>query len=212
MVPDLPELHSAKRTPSLKGKRNSGLALRDRRPLWHPASAGRAHFDTRGQLAVPRRRLRAGAVTRSLGPSLPPPLVERLAQRDPAARLGVALPFVTVDGAGYPHPMLLSYLEVGARDARGARHAPRAGLTTPSALSARRDAAHRAWARRMASAAGAARAAATPAPGRARPSPRPRSPARRATPSRAPSCRPASWRPRAADRAAPRARRRRTRR
>src|SRR2546427_3405060 len=70
MVPDLPELHDAKRTPSLKGKQNSGLALRDRRPLWHPASAGRAHFDTRGQLAVPRRRLRAGAVTRSLGPSL----------------------------------------------------------------------------------------------------------------------------------------------
>jgi len=57
-------------------------------------------------------------VTRSLGPSLPPPLVERLAQRDPAARLGVALPFVTVDGAGHPHPMLLSYLEVRAYDAR----------------------------------------------------------------------------------------------
>jgi len=50
MVPDLPELHGAKRTPSVKGKQNSGLALRDRRPLWHPASAGRAHFDTRGQL------------------------------------------------------------------------------------------------------------------------------------------------------------------
>ena len=57
-------------------------------------------------------------MTRSLGPSLPPPLVERLAQRDPAARLGVALPFVTVDGAGHPHPMLLSYLEVRAYDAR----------------------------------------------------------------------------------------------
>lgn len=56
-------------------------------------------------------------MTRSLGPSLPPPLVERLAQRDPAARLGVALPFVTVDGAGRPHPMLLSYLEVRAYDA-----------------------------------------------------------------------------------------------
>src|SRR3989442_15015413 len=118
MVPDLRDLHGPRRTPSLKGKQNSGLALRDRRPLWPPASAGRAHFDPRGQLAVPRRRLRAGAVTRSLGPSLPPPLVERLAQRDPAARLGVALPFVTVDGAGYPHPMLLSYLEVRAYDAR----------------------------------------------------------------------------------------------
>src|SRR5207244_5708914 len=118
MVSDLPGLRAAKQTPSLKGKQNSELALRDRRPLWHPASAGRAHFDTRGQLAVPHRRLRAGAVTRSLGPSLPPLLVERLAQRDPAARLGVALPFVTVDGAGHPHPMLLSYLEVRAYDAR----------------------------------------------------------------------------------------------
>jgi len=57
-------------------------------------------------------------VTRSLGASLPPLLVERLAQRDLAARLGVALPFVTVDGASHPHPMLLSYLEVRAYDAR----------------------------------------------------------------------------------------------
>src|SRR5207247_2558585 len=57
-------------------------------------------------------------MTRSLGPSLPPPLVERLAQRDPEARLGMALPFVTVDGNGRPHPMLLSYLEVRAYDAR----------------------------------------------------------------------------------------------
>ena len=50
MVPDLPGLHGAKRTPSLKGKQNCELTLRDRRPVWHPASAGRAHFDTRGQL------------------------------------------------------------------------------------------------------------------------------------------------------------------
>jgi hypothetical protein len=57
-------------------------------------------------------------MTRSLGPSLPPPIVERLAQRDPAARLGVALPFVTVGADGHPHPMLLSYLEVRAYDAR----------------------------------------------------------------------------------------------
>jgi len=57
-------------------------------------------------------------MTRSLGPSLPPALVERLAQRDPAARLGVALPFVTVDGHGRPHPMLLSYLELRAYDTR----------------------------------------------------------------------------------------------
>ena len=57
-------------------------------------------------------------MTRSLGVSLPSRLVERLGQRDPAAHLGVALPFVTVDGNGRPHPMLLSYLEVRAYDAR----------------------------------------------------------------------------------------------
>src|SRR5437867_9583088 len=57
-------------------------------------------------------------MTRSLGPSLPSQLVERLAQRDPGARLGVALPFVTVDGHGRPHPMLLSYLELRAYDTR----------------------------------------------------------------------------------------------
>jgi hypothetical protein len=56
-------------------------------------------------------------VTRSHGPSLTPALVERLSQRDLAARLGVGLPFVTVDDAGRPHPMLLSYLELRAYDA-----------------------------------------------------------------------------------------------
>jgi hypothetical protein len=56
-------------------------------------------------------------MTRSLGPALPPPLADRLSQRDLAARLGAVLPFVTVDEAGRPHPMLLSYLEVRAYDA-----------------------------------------------------------------------------------------------
>jgi hypothetical protein len=56
-------------------------------------------------------------VTRSHGPALTPALVERLAQRDLPARLGIALPFVTVDADGRPHPMLLSYLEVRAHDA-----------------------------------------------------------------------------------------------
>lgn len=56
-------------------------------------------------------------MTRSLGAALPPALVERLSQRDLARRLGVALPFVTVDRDGRPHPMLLSYLELRAYDA-----------------------------------------------------------------------------------------------
>lgn len=56
-------------------------------------------------------------MTRSRGPSLPPALVDRLSQRDLPRRLGVALPFVTVDPDGRPHPMLLSYLELRAYDA-----------------------------------------------------------------------------------------------
>jgi hypothetical protein len=56
-------------------------------------------------------------MTRSLGPSLTSELVERFSQRDLTHRLGVGLPFITVDAEGRPHPMLLSYLEVRAYDA-----------------------------------------------------------------------------------------------
>jgi len=56
-------------------------------------------------------------VTRSLGRALTPALVERFSQRDLPHRLGAALPFVTVDAEGRPHPMLLSYLELRAHDA-----------------------------------------------------------------------------------------------
>ncbi|MGH7391071.1 MAG: pyridoxamine 5'-phosphate oxidase family protein [Candidatus Rokuibacteriota bacterium] len=55
-------------------------------------------------------------MTRSRGPTLPSELVERFSQRDLEHRLGVALPFVTVDADGRPHPMLLSYLELRAYD------------------------------------------------------------------------------------------------
>ena len=55
-------------------------------------------------------------MTRSLGGALTPALVERFSQRDLARRLGTALPFVTVDPDGRPHPMLLSYLELRAYD------------------------------------------------------------------------------------------------
>lgn len=51
-------------------------------------------------------------MTRSLGSTLTAELVERFSQRDLPRRLGVGLPFVTVDPDGRPHPMLLSYLEV----------------------------------------------------------------------------------------------------
>jgi hypothetical protein len=56
-------------------------------------------------------------VSRSLGQRLPAALVERFSQRDLASRLGVAVPLVTVDREGRPHPMLLSYLELRAHDA-----------------------------------------------------------------------------------------------
>jgi hypothetical protein len=57
-------------------------------------------------------------MTRVIGPALSPALVERLSQRDLAQRLGVGLPFVTLDAEGRPHPMLVSYLELRAYDAR----------------------------------------------------------------------------------------------
>jgi hypothetical protein len=60
--------------------------------------------------------LQCARMSRSHGPRLPAALVERLSQRDLPARLGVALPFVTVDREGRPHAMLLSYLEVRAYD------------------------------------------------------------------------------------------------
>lgn len=53
-------------------------------------------------------------MSRSLGAVLPPALVERLSQREIERRLGVALPFVTIDQAGRPHAMVVSYLEVRA--------------------------------------------------------------------------------------------------
>ena len=56
-------------------------------------------------------------MTRSLGGALTPALVERLSQRDLPRRLGLVLPFVTVDADGRPHPMLVSYVEVRAYDA-----------------------------------------------------------------------------------------------
>jgi hypothetical protein len=57
---------------------------------------------------------------RSIGAALSPALVDRLSQRDLEGRLGVALPLVTLDGQGRPHPMLLSYLELRAYDGRTA--------------------------------------------------------------------------------------------
>lgn len=57
-------------------------------------------------------------MTRSVGAALSASLVGRLGQHDLEQRLGVALPLVTLDAVGRPHPMLVSYLEVRAYDGR----------------------------------------------------------------------------------------------
>ena len=57
-------------------------------------------------------------MTRLVAAGLSPALVERLSQRELDRRLGVGLPLVTLDAEGRPHPMLVSYLELRAYDAR----------------------------------------------------------------------------------------------
>ena len=57
-------------------------------------------------------------MSRRRGSELSPELVEQFSQRDLPARLGIVLPFVTLDAQGRPHPMLLSYLEIRAYDAK----------------------------------------------------------------------------------------------
>jgi Pyridoxamine 5'-phosphate oxidase len=56
-------------------------------------------------------------MTISRGPILPAALLARLSHGDLPEHLGKALPLITVDHQGRPHPMLLSYLEVRALDA-----------------------------------------------------------------------------------------------
>jgi len=60
-------------------------------------------------------------MSRSLGAALPAELLARLSQADLPSRLGRGLPFVTLDADGAPHPMLCSYLEWLAVDARTLR-------------------------------------------------------------------------------------------
>ena len=73
-------------------------------------------------------------MSRSLGAALPPELVRRLSQEDLPSLLGRALPLLTLDDQGRPHPMLCSYLELLAvgpgviRLAIGARNSTRRNL------------------------------------------------------------------------------------
>jgi flavin reductase (DIM6/NTAB) family NADH-FMN oxidoreductase RutF len=57
-------------------------------------------------------------MSRSLGSALPPGLVTRFSQTDLPSLLGRGLPFVTLAADGTLHPMLCSYLEWLAVDAR----------------------------------------------------------------------------------------------
>ena len=77
-------------------------------------------------------------MSRSLGPALPPPLLALLSQTDLDAHLGRALAFVTRDADDTPHPMLCSYLEWLAVDARTLRLAIAAGSRSARNLEARR--------------------------------------------------------------------------
>ncbi len=79
-------------------------------------------------------------MARTVEDALPRALVERLAQRDVERRLGVALPLVTLDAEGRPHPMLLSYLEVRAYDARTLGLVIGEGSTSARNLAARKAA------------------------------------------------------------------------
>ncbi len=60
-------------------------------------------------------------MSRSLGAALPPELVTRFSQTDLASLLGRGLPFLTLAADGTLHPMLCSYLEWLAVDARTLR-------------------------------------------------------------------------------------------
>jgi len=60
-------------------------------------------------------------VSRSLGSALPPGLFALLSQADLPSLLGRGLPFLTLGADGSLHPMLCSYLELLAVDARTLR-------------------------------------------------------------------------------------------
>jgi hypothetical protein len=77
-------------------------------------------------------------VSRSLGTVLPAELLARLSQHDLERRLGIALPFVTVDHAARPHVMLLSYVEIRAYSPGTLGLVIQARSTTARNLAARR--------------------------------------------------------------------------
>ncbi len=76
-------------------------------------------------------------MSRRLGFTLPPPLLAALSQDDLASRLGLAIPLLTVDEEGRPHPMLLSHLEILAPAPDTIRIVVAAGSRSAANLAAR---------------------------------------------------------------------------
>ena len=76
-------------------------------------------------------------MSKIVGRALTPALLDRLSQRDLAHYLGAALPLVTLDAAGRPHPMLISYLEIRAYDAGSVGLVIQAGSDSARNLGAR---------------------------------------------------------------------------
>ena len=70
-------------------------------------------------------------MSRSLGRSLSPDLLELLAQKDLIRLLGRVVPMITLGPDGHPHPMLCTYLEILAVDPKNLRVA--IGLRSRSA-------------------------------------------------------------------------------
>lgn len=69
-------------------------------------------------------------MSRDLGSELSADLLERLSGRDLESKATKVIQIFTVDAAGWPHPALLSYFEVVAKDARHIRCATYATSTT----------------------------------------------------------------------------------
>jgi len=73
-------------------------------------------------------------VSRSLGSVMPPDLVARLSGSELEAVASKVIQIVTIDAAGWPHPALLSYFEVVAKDPARVRLATYGTSTTSANL------------------------------------------------------------------------------
>lgn len=77
-------------------------------------------------------------MSRSLGRSLPPDLLDLLSQRDLVPLLGRVIPLITLGADGHGHPMLCTYLEILAVDPKMLRLAINLRSRSASNLQSRR--------------------------------------------------------------------------